>query len=307
MKGAVLAALIATTALLPAGLAAQTASPPEQPPAAVPSPGGPPPAAPAQPGQPAAMQPGPAMDATQPGPAPQASGRPGPANICRELVAFLEPPAPAPAASGSPAAPVQAQACPDTSCPDTSRCRRAAGVAGAANRCRGAAAIARRQHRRAAVRTGRPDPVGHQRSDPAGEFAGHAGSAGGRPERCGDAGATASAAGAATGRAPRRASRSGRPEADTGGRGEGQGRGRRQRHCRVPQRRAGDETRRRRLAAAADRPGRSRPQVSRAGSAALRGSLRRRPDRRIVARRAEKICQSGCRLRRRSLARTWVR
>jgi hypothetical protein len=75
MRGAVFAALVATTALLPGGLAAQTVAPPEQPPAS--------------PGQ-------------------QASGRPGPANICQELIAFLQPP-PAPAAAGAAPA-VQAQA-----------------------------------------------------------------------------------------------------------------------------------------------------------------------------------------------------
>src|SRR5215207_3235028 len=69
MKGAVLAALIATTALLPAPLAAQ-------------------PAAPAQ----------------------QASGRRGPANICQELIAFLEPPAPPAAPGAAPATPAPAQA-----------------------------------------------------------------------------------------------------------------------------------------------------------------------------------------------------
>jgi hypothetical protein len=88
MRGAVYAALVATTALLPSGLAAQTPASPEQPPAMTAPPPSPPPAAPA-------------ADMAQAN-----AGRRGPANICQELITFLEPSAPA---AGAPTAAAPAQ------------------------------------------------------------------------------------------------------------------------------------------------------------------------------------------------------
>jgi hypothetical protein len=84
------AAVLVTTALLPAGLAAQTAAPPQQTAPTV---------APLEPGQrPAAITGG--------GQAEQAGAQSGPADICRELVAFVQP---AGRPSGATPAPAQVQ------------------------------------------------------------------------------------------------------------------------------------------------------------------------------------------------------
>lgn len=102
MRGTDFAALLVSTALLPAGLAAQTAGQPGQPPSAMPaSPAGPPSViAPAQPGQP------PIPGVSGADQAQEASGQRGPANICQELIAFVQP---APANEAVPGAQSQAQ------------------------------------------------------------------------------------------------------------------------------------------------------------------------------------------------------
>jgi hypothetical protein len=90
MRGAVLATLLAATALLPSGLGAQTMRQPEHPPSAMP-------AAPA--GSTSVIAP------AQSGQLQEPSGQGGPANICQELIAFVQP---APPADASPGAQTQA-------------------------------------------------------------------------------------------------------------------------------------------------------------------------------------------------------